>query len=331
MTFLLIDGNAIMHRAFHALPPLTNKNGQLTNAVHGFMTMMFTVIDKFHPTHLAVCFDRPEPTFRKSMYVGYQAHRPKMDDGLSSQFGLVKEILTAMHIPVYELAGFEADDVIGTLAAQISCLPATCSPHTADKDGVKMKTIIITGDRDILQLVSDHVFVYMPVQGLNNGKLYDEQAVVEKFGIRPSQIVDYKALAGDASDNYPGVRGIGPKTASDLLQTFGTVETIYESIHQKDMALGSLKEKVITALSEYAEDAAMAKKLAAIKTDAPVTLDIEKSELHELGTSEAIDVLQKLGMKTTAGRLMKKNDMVVQKKETVPVPEQPVNEQMSLL
>ena len=300
MKLLLIDGNAIMHRAFHALPPLTNTDGQLTNAVHGFTNMLFTVIDKFHPTHLIVCFDRPEPTFRKSMYVGYQAHRPKMDDGLSSQFGLVKEILSAMKIPVYEQAGFEADDVMGTLAHQASNQqPTINNQHTCS-------TIIVTGDRDILQLVNQHVFVYMPVQGLNNGKLYDEKAVEEKFGIRPSQIIDYKALVGDASDNYPGVRGIGPKTASELLQQFGTGEALYEGIKNKDSKAQRLKEKTIKALSEYAEDAGMAKQLATIRRDVPVTIDLDKAELHDLGTPEAIEVLERLGMKTTAGRLMAK-------------------------
>src|SRR3989344_3364485 len=161
---LLIDGNAIMHRAYHALPALTNKDGQLTNAVYGFLSMLLSITDKLKPTHLIVCFDRPEPTFRKQMYVGYQAHRPKMEDGLSSQFALVKEAVSAMNIPIYEQAGFEADDVIGTLAWQ------------AQKKFEEI--VIVTGDRDILQLVNNTIHVYMPVSGLNNGKLYTSAEVV---------------------------------------------------------------------------------------------------------------------------------------------------------
>ncbi|KKR71577.1 MAG: polymerase protein [Candidatus Roizmanbacteria bacterium GW2011_GWB1_40_7] len=310
---LLIDGNAIMHRAYHALPALTNKDGQLTNAVYGFLSMLLSITDKLKPTHLIVCFDRPEPTFRKQMYVGYQAHRPKMEDGLSSQFALVKEAVSAMNIPIYEQAGFEADDVIGTLAWQATHLPSFPRKRESHKipdqvgdDNTQelMNVVIVTGDRDILQLVNDTVYVYMPVSGLNNGKLYTSKEVVEKFGITPPQIVDYKALAGDASDNYPGVRGIGPKTASELLKKYGTVEGIYNTIRSKDPKILRSKEKTIKALSEYAEDAAMAKKLAKILHDVPVTIDIEKAKLHDFDTPEALEVLQKFGFASLVKRVM---------------------------
>ncbi|MBI4137224.1 DNA polymerase I, partial [Candidatus Roizmanbacteria bacterium] len=290
MKLLLIDGNAIMHRAYHALPALTNKDGQLTNAVYGFLSMLFSITDKMKPTHLIVCFDRPEPTFRKQMYVGYQAHRPKMEDGLSSQFALVKEAISAMQIPIYEQAGFEADDLIGTISHQA-------------KDSFE-EVVIVTGDRDILQLVNNTVHVYMPISGLNNGKLYTPKEVEEKFGIQPSQIVDYKALAGDASDNYPGVRGIGPKTASELLQKYETVEGIYDAIRNKNNGAELLKEKTVKALSEYAEDAGMAKKLAKILHDAPVTIDIKKAKLHDFDTPEALEALQKLGFASLVKRVM---------------------------
>src|SRR3989344_4066397 len=191
MNLVLIDGNAIMHRAYHALPPLTNKDGQLTNAVYGFLSMLLTITDKFHPTHLIVCFDRPEPTFRKGMYAGYQAHRPKMEDDLSGQFALVKEALEKMDIPIYEKAGYEADDILGTLTFQAThnvSFPRKPSDSEGKRESLSRRqtgqkipdqvgddnvtVIIVTGDRDILQLVNDTINVYMPVQGLNNGKLF---------------------------------------------------------------------------------------------------------------------------------------------------------------
>lgn len=321
---VLIDGNAIMHRAYHALPPLTNKHGEPIHAVYGFVTMLITIVNKLSPTHLIVCFDRPEPTFRKSMYVGYQAHRPKMDSDLSSQFEKVKKVISVMDIPIYEKPGYEADDVIGSLSLQAS---------------IHSDVIIVTGDRDILQLVTDTIQVYMPVQGLSNGKLYSPSEVEKKFGVTPAQIVDYKALAGDASDNYPGVRGIGPKTASMLLQTFGTLENLYQAIYEKDKRVGTLKNGTLKALSEYAEDAGMAKKLARIVTDAPVTLDRTRAELHELATPHVLKALSDLGFSSIVRRLETNayeeeiRSEVKKRPETISVEKPPENrdEQMSLL
>lgn len=321
---VLIDGNAIMHRAYHALPPLTNKQGEPIHAVYGFVTMLITIVNKLSPTHLIVCFDRPEPTFRKSMYVGYQAHRPKMDSDLSSQFEKVKKVISVMNIPLYEMPGYEADDVIGSLSLQ-------ASEHS--------DVIIVTGDRDILQLVTDTIQVYMPVQGLSNGKLYSPSDVEKKFGVTPSQIVDYKALAGDSSDNYPGVRGIGPKTASMLLQTFGTLENLYQAIYKKDKRVETLKNGTLKALSEYAEDAGMAKKLARIVIDAPVTLDRTKAELHELATPQVLKTLSDLGFLSIVRRLETNAYEEEIRSEIKPIPqtisvEKPpeiCDEQMSLL
>ena len=296
MNLVLIDGNAIMHRAYHALPPLTNKDGQLTNAVYGFLSMLLTITDKLKPTHVIVCFDRPEPTFRKGMYAGYQAKRPKMEDDLSGQFALIKVALEKMDIPIYEKAGYEADDILGTLAWQAFQMSNVKSQMS--------KVIIVTGDRDILQLVDNSVSVYMPVQGLNNGKLFTPKEVTEKYGITPEQMVDYKALAGDASDNYPGVRGIGPKTASRLLQDFGTLENIYDAIRSKDPQMQRVKEKTMSALSEYAEDAGMAKKLARIVHDAPVTLRINEAKLKPFDTPESLEALQELGFASLVKRVM---------------------------
>lgn len=257
---VVIDGHAILHRAYHALPPLTTSKGEAVNAVYGFTSMLLRVIETLKPTHLAVAFDRPEPTFRNKLYKDYQIQRPKADDEFISQIDLVKKVVSEMGIPIFEKAGFEADDVIGTLARK------------SDTDEV----IIVTGDRDMLQLVDGKIGVYMPVKGLSESKLYKSQEVEEKFGVRPSQIVDYKALVGDASDNYPGVAGIGPKTASSLLSRFKTLETIYKKMDKIE------SEKVKKALDDHLKSAEMAKQLAKIVCDVPIKLDIDKCKLPNL-------------------------------------------------
>src|SRR3989338_3730436 len=203
---ILIDGNAILHRAFHALPPLTTKKGEPINAVYGLVSMLVRIILDLNPTHIAVTFDRKEKTFRQKEYINYQSHRPEMDDDLSIQFQKARDFLSAAKIPFYSVAGFEADDVIGTLATG------------AVKENFEVN--IVTGDRDILQLVEKGIKVYMPVKGVSEGKLYGEEDVIDRMGCLPSQIVDYKALVGDSSDNYPGVPGIGAKTASGLLKKY---------------------------------------------------------------------------------------------------------------
>ena len=255
---VLIDGNAVMHRAYHALPgSLTTKSGEPINAVYGFVSMLLRVIQDLTPTHLAVCFDRPEPTFRKQEYKEYQSQRPEMEDDLSVQFEKVQEVLAAMEIPVYSKAGYEADDVIGTISKR------------AVGEGVIDEVVIVTGDRDILQLVNGRVRLYMPAGGLKDGVLMDGKSVVEKLGVMPEQIVDYKGLVGDPSDNYPGVAGIGPKTAVGLIGKYGTVENIYEH-------LGEIGAGVAKKLEANREGAEISKRLAKIVTDVDVEVDWKK-------------------------------------------------------
>src|SRR5258708_2221094 len=218
---LLVDGNAVLHRAYHALPSsLTTTSGEPINAVYGFVSMLLRIIEDIKPTHIAVCFDTPVETFRKAEFVGYQANRPRMDSDLSPQFEICYKVLDAMNIPIYKLERYEADDVIGTITNQCNALVG--------------EIVIVTGDRDILQLVDDakKIRVYMPVKGLKDMKLYKQIDVVGRMGVKASQIVDYKALAGDASDNYGGVTGIGPKTAIALLEKYNTLESIYEHINE---------------------------------------------------------------------------------------------------
>lgn len=296
---LLLDGNAIMHRAYHALPPLTNATGQQTNAVYGFISMLLRLIQDFHPSHVAVAFDRPEKTFREELFEAYQAHRPHMEEEMSSQFPLVKQVLDAMHIPMYEKAGFEADDVLGTITKEVT---------QQSGDQVLSDVIVVTGDRDILQLVDEHIRVYLPIKGLSEGKLYDVEAVKEKFFIEPIQIIDYKGLIGDASDNYRGVEGIGPKTAVTLLQKYATVENLYDHVQEQ---LPAVKEKLIKG----EDNARLSKKLATIVRDVPLDIDITGMEYSTESSQELIDVLTSLGFNTLTKRVIGRVDKKGDKKE----------------
>src|SRR3989344_4860530 len=200
---ILIDGNAMVHRAFHAYPPLTSTQGEMVNAVYGFFAMFLKILQDFTPEYVVVCFDRPEPTFRKLLFVGYQATRPQMSDGLGPQFGIITDILEKMQVPVFSVAGYEADDIIGTLAAQaarINTNTTNIKSQISNKKGkdidsfeignLKLEIIIVTGDRDMMQLVNKHVKILMPITGITNTVLYDEDKVKEKFGLNPHQFID---------------------------------------------------------------------------------------------------------------------------------------------
>lgn len=244
---VLIDGHAVLYRAFHALPKsLTNSSGQPVNAVYGFSRMLLKVIKDLKPTHLAVAFDLPGPTFRNQLFADYQATRPKMPDDLSSQIEPIREVVQAFNIPVFEKDGFEADDVLGTLASL-----------------ARLDTIIITGDKDILQLVDEKTKVCLLQKGINGSELVDQSGVEERLGVKPNQVVAYKALAGDPADNYPGVSGIGPKTAQKLLKQFGSLE------------------KAIAGLDFQEQKAArLSQQLAAIKRDLPLDFDLNQCRLN---------------------------------------------------
>lgn len=250
---VLIDGNAALHRAYHSIPPMRDPKDRPVNAVYGFTAMLIKIIADLKPTHIAVAFDRAAPTFRKLMYAEYQSKRPKMDDDLSSQIAIVHELLHAFAIPTYEHDGFEADDVIGTIA---------------QKHKEVGQIVIVTGDRDILQLVRDEqVLVYMPTKGLSEGRVYGEADVREKLGVAPKEIPDYKAFAGDSSDNYPGVPGIGPKSAISFIADFGSVENLYEHFEE---ASKKYSEGVMKKLHDGKDSAFLSKDLATIRTNAPI-------------------------------------------------------------
>ena len=290
---VLFDGNAILHRAFHALPPsLTAKDGTPTNAVYGFVAMLLKVIEDLKPTHVAVAFDRPKPTFRKELFKDYQAQRPEMDDKLVPQIAFVHDVLSAMKIPVFEMDGYEADDVLGTITQQVQ------SSKFKVQSGKVDDVVIVTGDRDLLQLVNEKVKLYMPVKGLIEAKLFGEKEAEERMGVTPRQVPDFKALAGDPSDNYPGVAGIGPKTAVQLLKQFGSVENLYQ--HLDRVKNPAVKEKLIKDKA----NALLSHKLATVVTDVPVDFSPETTELpSDFLTQEVITAFGKLGFKTLLKRL----------------------------
>lgn len=280
---ILIDGNAILHRAYHALPSsLTTPDGQPVNAVYGFFAMLIKILEEQKPKYLIVCFDRAAPTFRQALFAGYHENRAEMADDLVSQVAIIYDALTKMKVCMMGVDGYEADDLIGTLAHQAA--------------GVKMEVIIVTGDRDMLQLINNHVKVLMPVLGITKMKLMDEKAVEEKYGVKPSQFIDYKALIGDASDNYPGVTGIGPKTAAVLLQKLGTFENLYQHLDQ-------VSAKIAGQLATDAEQAALAKKLATILTDVPISFDKKESSVSQFDIPAVQKAFAALGIKSLQKRL----------------------------
>lgn len=278
---VLIDGNAVMHRAYHALPPLTAPDGKIVNVVYGFVSMMIKIASDLQPTHIAVAFDRPGKTFRDELFSGYQIQRPKMEDDFISQIALVHDVVARCSVPIFELDGFEADDMIGTIAQQV------LDGLTMPSDGMVDQVVIITGDRDILQLVVDEkILVFMPTKGLSEGKLYGEKEVVERMGVLPPLIIDLKALMGDASDNYPGVAGIGPKTALQLLKDHGSVESIYAHIDAIESA--GIKAKLIAGK----ESAMLGKTLATIRRDAPIVFDAGAARIETLNTPSMRSLLE---------------------------------------
>lgn len=280
---VLIDGNALMHRAYHAIPPLTTSNGELINAVYGFTSMLLKIFQDLRPEYAACAFDLKAPTFRNLEFTGYKAKRPKMDEKLVSQIDRIHEVVATLNIPIFEIEGFEADDVIATLATQ------------AEEE--KIEAVIVTGDRDALQLIDANIKVYCPLKGLSNPILYDENRVLEKYGLKPNQIADFKALAGDASDNYPGIAGIGPKTATDLLQRFGTLDKIYEHIGEIS------NEKIKTKLVENVDFAYKCQKLARAARDVPLTLTLSKCRLKDYDLAKVSKLFAELEFRSLIKKL----------------------------
>jgi DNA polymerase-1 len=281
---LLFDGNALVHRAFHALPPLSvSKTGEPTGAVYGFIRMLLKVLQDFKPTHWAITFDRPAPTFRHLEFKEYKAQRPEAPDELRRQFGRVREVVKAFNIPTFELDGYEADDLLGTLSRQ------------AAAQGID--TIIVTGDTDTMQLVSPEVKVLLPQRTFGETTLYDVAAVHQRYGIAPQQIPDLKGLKGDPSDNIPGVPGVGEKTATKLIQQFGSVEGVYEHIDEVTPA------KLQETLRAEEGKAKQSKKLVTIDTDAPINFDPVTCQARSYERSRLLELFRELEFFTLLDKL----------------------------
>lgn len=279
---VLIDSNALVHRAFHALPALSSPTGQPTNAIYGFTSVLLKMIADLKPDYMVATFDLPGPTFRHEEYEAYKAHRVKAPDELYAQIPGVKRMLTAFGIPILELAGFEADDVIGTVSAQTQVLP-------------DVQTVIVTGDLDTLQLVHGRkVTVFTLRKGMTDTVTYDEDGVRDRYGITPTLVPDLKGLKGDPSDNIPGVSGIGEKTATTLIRTYGTIESLYDALEKPEFVAGKhsgVSEKLRDKLLEQKDMALFSKKLATIIRDAPVTFDIEAADWHRHIDTPSLETL----------------------------------------
>jgi len=292
-TLLLIDGNAILHRAYHALPALTDKRGRLVNAVYGFASVLLKALREIKPKYIAAAFDLAEPTFRHKLFKAYKAKRVKAPQELYDQLPIIKKMLKAFNIPIFEKAGYEADDIIGTISYQLSVSSPCGENRFAQSSYQSIKIIILTGDLDTLQLVNKNTQI---LTGLKDMTMYNEEKIQERYGLKPDQIVDFKALKGDPSDNIPGVPGIGEKTAIELLKKYKTLVNIYAN-------LDSIKQSIRKKIEEQEEQAFFSKKLATIIHNVPIKFDLDKCVTEEYNKNKVISFFQELGFKSLINRL----------------------------
>lgn len=280
---ILVDGNALLHRAYHATPPLTTSKGELINAVFGFTNLLLKGINDLKSDYIAIAWDMRAPTFRHTAYEAYKGTRKPADEALNGQYDRVHEIVQSFNIPEYKLAGFEADDLVGSLARQ------------AEKRQ-DLEVIIITGDRDIMQLISKKIRVLMPKKTLTDVGLYGIDEFIERFGFEPKQLIDYKSLAGDASDNIPGVPGIGDVSATKLIKTYGSLAKVYQHLDQ-------LPERMRHLLEEGKKSAEMSLKLATIETEIPIKLDLEACQVHDFDRQQVKSLFEELEFKSLINRI----------------------------
>lgn len=283
--FVIVDGNAIVHRSYHAVPKtLTSPAGEPTNATYGFVSMLFGILEYENPDYLAVAFDVKGPTFRHSDFAAYKETRKKADDALIAQFPRVREVLQTIGVPIFEKEGLEADDYLGIVSEELIKEP-------------DIRLIIVTGDQDALQLVSEKVEVVAPISGYTKVKRYDRDAVMDKLGVWPKQIPDYKGLRGDASDNIPGVHGIGEKTAAGLLAKFGSIENIYKNIEDVE------PERIRELLRKHREMAFLSKKVATIlRHDGDFAVDLDKCDVRSFRIENARPLFQELAFNSLMRR-----------------------------
>ncbi len=280
---VIIDGHAIAHRAYHSIPPLS-LDGQPVNALYGFYSMLLSSIDILQPSHLLVCLDSPGPTFRQQEFIGYRAKRQPADRDLVSQLPLLPQTLENAGLSALSLGGFEADDLIGTLARRAKKLK---------------KITIITGDKDLMQLVDSKTFLFVPVRGLSETKTYGINEVKDRLGVFPNQVIDLKALMGDMSDNYPGVAGIGPKTATELLEKYQSLDNIYHH-------LSEIKPTIRQKLEKDRDNAYLSQKLATIVTNIPLKYKFKSAKLTPDKYLSLLSLFDQYHFKSLSSRLKRK-------------------------
>lgn len=320
---LLLDSHAIIHRAYHAVPDLQNSKGVPTGALFGIINMFFGILERFKPDAVIACYDLPHPTYRHEIYEGYKSNRKKGDDALIAQIISSRKIFEALKIPIFDKPGFEADDILGTIV------------HDVRRDHPEYKIIIASGDMDTMQLVEgDNVVVYTLRKGLNDTVVFNEKAVYEKFGFAPLQLVDYKGLRGDTSDNIIGVPGIGEKTATAMIKEFETIEGMYAYIDNDGTTRpftktderfknASITERIYNLLITHRDDAFFSKALATIRLDAPIQLEFEKIKpWYECVDIEAFHALiEEYELRSIRGKLERVIDIQLGKRPLKTVPD----------
>jgi len=284
---VILDGNALIHRAWHALPPLTDPQGRVVNAVYGFTTVLLKMIKDIAPEYIVVTFDKPGKTFRHEEFEEYKATRVKQPDELYEQIPLAKEMLKGFDIPVFEYGGYEADDVIGTISKKLD-------PQS------DVESIIVTGDLDTLQLVDKNTKVLAFVKGLSQTTLYDEKAVKERYGFGPEKLIDFKAIKGDPSDNIPGVSGIGDKGATDLIKEFGSLQNIYKETKARP---DKFKKALLEKLTKNKDQAELSQNLVTIVTDLPIKFDLEKCRVGTWEREKLVKIFSEFGFKSLINKL----------------------------
>ncbi|MBI3631705.1 MAG: hypothetical protein HY219_02470 [Candidatus Staskawiczbacteria bacterium] len=285
---IIIDSNSLLHRAFHALPPLTDKSGEQTGAMYGFLLILFKAISDLKANYVVACFDTKAPTFRHQKFEEYKAHRPKTPNEILSQFPKIKEILEKLKIPIFAKEGFEADDLIATIAT------------TAKKQADNLEIYILSGDLDNLQLVDKTIKVYTLGKGIKDTVVYDEERVVSRFGVKPEQMIDFKALSGDTADNISGVPGIGKKTAAELINKFDSVKNLYSEISQ---GMANIKPRIRDLLADNKKTALLALELVEMKKDVDIDFLIKDCEFGKFNLVDAENKLKSFDFNTLIGRL----------------------------
>lgn len=285
---VILDSNSLLNRAFYALPPMTNSKGMHTNAIYGFTTMLFKIINDIKPDYIAAAFDKSRITFRHSEYAEYKAGRKKMPDELAEQFSPLKQLLSAFNIGIYEIDNYEADDIIGTISKRF--------------EGPEIQVTIFTGDKDSFQLVSDFTNVMITRKGISETELYNKDELKKRYGLTPQRMIDLKGLMGDASDNIPGVAGVGEKTALKLLSEFDSLENVYDNIEK--ISGKKLKESLIL----HKDEAFLSKKIATIDRDVPVEVDLDKIEFENYNAVKINELFIEYEFKSLMDRIIVNND-----------------------